>query len=220
MQNLTLLEEDEESFFGRLVTMDECWVYLYDPETKEMSKEWKHSTSPPPKNAKVQKSRGKVMLSVFWDCRGVILTDYLEEGRTITGAYYCTLLKKLRGALKEKRRGKLKNGVLPLADNAPAHSSQVATDEATRCCYEILPHPPYSPDLAPSDFVLFPEMKNPLRGRRFDDRDDVIEEVEQWFAGQSEEFYDGGLRKLRNGGRSVWPGVGTTWRSSECHVAK
>ena len=39
MQNLTLLDEDEESFFGRLVTMDECWVYLYDPETKEMSKE-------------------------------------------------------------------------------------------------------------------------------------------------------------------------------------
>ena len=78
-QNLTLLEQDEDNFFGRLVTMDECWVYLYDPETKEMSKEWKHSKSPPPKKAKVQKSAGKVMLSVFWDCRGVILTEYPEE---------------------------------------------------------------------------------------------------------------------------------------------
>ena len=46
-QMLTLLEQDEEDFFGRLVTMDESWIYLYDPETKEMSKEWKHSTSPP-----------------------------------------------------------------------------------------------------------------------------------------------------------------------------
>ena len=40
-------------------------------------------------------------------------------------------------------------------------------------------------------------MKNPLRGRRFDDRDDVIEEVEQWFAEQSEEFYNAGLRKVK-----------------------
>lgn len=45
-QNLTLLERNEDDFFARLVTMDECWVYLYDPETKEMSKEWKHPSSP------------------------------------------------------------------------------------------------------------------------------------------------------------------------------
>ena len=85
-QMLTLLEQDEEDFFGRLVTMDECWIYLYDPETKEMSKEWKHSKSPPPRKAKVQKSAGKVMVSFFGDCRGVILTDYLAKGQTITGA--------------------------------------------------------------------------------------------------------------------------------------
>ena len=91
----------------------------------------------------------------------------------------------------------LTKGVRLLADNAPAHSSQAAGEEATRCGYQILPHPPYSPDLAPSDFFLFPEMKNPLRGRRFDDRDDVIEEVEQWFAEQSEEFYNAGLRKVK-----------------------
>ena len=48
-QMLTLLEQDEEDFFGRLVTMDESWIYLYDPETKEMSKEWKHTTSSPTK---------------------------------------------------------------------------------------------------------------------------------------------------------------------------
>ena len=45
-QNLTLLERNEDDFFARLVTMDEGWVYLYDPETKEMSKEWKHPSSP------------------------------------------------------------------------------------------------------------------------------------------------------------------------------
>ncbi|KAJ7345950.1 hypothetical protein JRQ81_001900 [Phrynocephalus forsythii] len=47
-QNLTLLERNEDNFFACLVTKDECWVYLYDPDTKEMSKEWKHPSSPPP----------------------------------------------------------------------------------------------------------------------------------------------------------------------------
>ena len=168
-QALDLLQQDEEDFFRRLVTMDECWVYvyLYDPETKEMSKQWKHATSPPPKKAKVQKSGGKVMVSVFWDCRGVILTDYLAKGQTITGAYYCNLLSKLRDAIKQKRRGMITRGVRLLADNAPVHTCQAAAVEARRCGFEILPHPPYSPDLAPSDFFSFPEMKKPLRGRLF-----------------------------------------------------
>ncbi|KAJ7304959.1 hypothetical protein JRQ81_010669 [Phrynocephalus forsythii] len=61
-QNLTLLEQNEDNFFACLVIMDECWVYLYNPETKEMSNEWKHPSSPPPKKVNVQKSAGKVML--------------------------------------------------------------------------------------------------------------------------------------------------------------
>jgi len=91
----------------------------------------------------------------------------------------------------------LTKGVRLLADNAPAHSSQAAVMEARQCGYEILPHPPYSPDLAPSDFFLFPQMKTPLRGRRFDDTDEVIEEVEQWFSTQSEDFYNGGMRSVK-----------------------
>lgn len=150
-----------------------------------------------PRKAKVQKSAGKVMVSVFWDCRGVIFTDYLAKGETITSAYYCTLLHKLRDALKTKRRGMLTKDVRLLVDNAPAHSSQAANMEARRCGHEILSHPPYSPDLAPSDFFLFPQMKTPLRGRRFDDTDEVIQEVEQWFSTQSEEFYNEGMRSIK-----------------------
>ncbi|XP_076066163.1 uncharacterized protein LOC143039801 [Oratosquilla oratoria] len=82
--------------------------------------------------AKVQKSAGKVMLLVFWDCRGVILTDYLTKGQTIASAYYCTLLNKLRDAVKKKRRGMLIKGIRLFADSAPAHSSQGAVVEA-RC---------------------------------------------------------------------------------------
>ena len=102
-------------FLGSMETMDKSWMYLHDPETKEMSKERKHTTSLCPKKTKVQKSAGKFMLSVFQDCRPIILTDYLAKGQTISSKYNCTLLNKLRDALKEKRCSRVTKGVGPLA---------------------------------------------------------------------------------------------------------
>ena len=84
---------------------------------------------------------------------------YLEQGRTINGAYYAAELRRLRHEISRKRRGKLNRSVLLLQDNAPAHTSQVAMIAATECGFEVLPHPPYSPDMAPSDFYLFPKIE-------------------------------------------------------------
>ena len=86
------------------------------------------------------------MASIVWDSLGVIMVDYLEEGRKIYGAYYQEIVK--------KRRGMLTRGVLLLQDNAPAHTSQVAMAAATKCSFEVLPHPPYSPELTPLDFYV------------------------------------------------------------------
>ena len=116
-QLLEICNEDEDNFFSRLVTMDESWIHYFDPETKEASKQWKHVGSPPPKKARTQPSAGKVMLSVFWDQDGVILTDYLQKGHTITGQYYSTLLRKLLEEIKMKRRGMISKGVLLLHDD-------------------------------------------------------------------------------------------------------
>ena len=56
-----------------------------------------------------------------------------------------------------------------MQDNAPAHKSRLAMSAAIGCGYELLPHAPYSPDLAPSDFHLFKNMKKDLRGQVFAD---------------------------------------------------
>ena len=86
------------------------------------------------------------MASKFWDHQGVIMVDYLQEGRTINGAYYAEELRRLRQDIVRKRSGKLTQGVLLLQDYAPAHTSQVAMAAATECVFEVLPHPPSSPD--------------------------------------------------------------------------
>ena len=137
------------------------------------------------------------MASIFWDSQGVIIIDNLEQGRTINGAYYASKLKRPRQENARKRRGKLTCGVLLLQDNAPAHMSQVAMTAATECGFKILLHPPYSPDMAPSDFYLFPKLKFHLRSTLYGSNEGVIEAVNEYLGDQENAFYYEGIRKFK-----------------------
>ena len=75
-----------KKFLRRLVTIDETWIHHYTPESSEGSKQCVKPGKSAPKRPKMQQSAGKVMSSVFWDAHWVIFIDYLEKGRTITGA--------------------------------------------------------------------------------------------------------------------------------------
>lgn len=198
VQNLELFEADPEGFAARFITMDETWVHHFEPEYKQQSMQWKHPFSPTPRKARVVPSAGKVMASIFWDAKGVLLMDFLRKGETVTGMYYSSLLGKLRVAIKEKRKGMLSKGVLLHADNAPAHSSALAVGKVHECGFQIIQHPPYSPDLAPSDYYLFPNLKKHLAGTRFASDDDVIEAVEGYLGMQEETFYTEGIWKLQH----------------------
>ena len=124
------------------------------------------------------------------------MIDYLQQGRTINGAYYAAELRRLRQEIARKRRGKLTRGVLLLQDNATAHTSQVVMTAATECGFEVLPHPPYSPDMAPSDFYLFPKLKSNLRGTQFGSKEGVIAAVNEYLEDQEKDFYLEGISKL------------------------
>ena len=149
----------KDDFILRLVTVDEIWVHYYEPENKAQSRQWVGPGSPRPKKFNTHPSAGKVMATVFWDVKGVIMLDFLPKRSTITGVYYANLLDKLRTAIREKRRGKLSKCVLLQQDNARVHTCKVAMDAVERNGYELISHPAYSPDLAPSDFFLFPNLK-------------------------------------------------------------
>ena len=83
-----------------------------------------------------------------------------------------------------------------MQDIAPAHTSQVAMTAATECGFEVLPHPPYSPDMAPSDFCLFPKLKSNLRGTQFGSNEGVIAAVNEYLEDQEKDFYLDGISKL------------------------
>jgi len=74
--------------------------------------------------------------------------------------------------------------VLLLHDNVRPHTAHATVIFWNDGTVEILEHPPYSPDLAPSDFLLFPNTKKHLRAKRFKSHDDVKHEVQTWLPGQ------------------------------------
>ena len=197
-QCLTLFRRNPKEFLRRFVTVDETWVHWYTPETKEQSKQWTSPGNSAPKKAKTTPSAGKIMATVFWDAKGIILIDYLEKGKTVTGLYYAELLDRFDAELKKKRPHLAKKKVLFHHDNAPAHTSAVATAKLVELRYELLPHPPYSPDLAPCDFFLFPNLKKSLAGRKFASNEEVMAATEAYFDDLEQTYFTEGLKKLEN----------------------
>ena len=92
-------------------------------------------------------------------------------------------------------------------DNAPAYKSRVAQATIRECKFEQLNHPPYSPDLAPSDYYLFRNLKSVvwqpillkshLRGTRCQDDDELKAATEAWFEDQIDDFYFKGIDCLK-----------------------
>jgi len=137
------------------------------------------------------------MATLFWDEKGFLLLEFMSQKTSITGQTYANTITVLREAIKEKRRGKLSAGVLLLHNNAPDHMSAKSQAAIRQCVFQQLNHPPYNPDLAPSDYILFRVMKIFLRGKRFSRDEKVKEEVTMWFEEQSKDFFSRGIKTLQ-----------------------
>ena len=115
--------------------------------------------TPPQKNPSA-KILWKISRLDFFGYQDGILIVYLSKDQTINEEYYSSLLVPLKDILKEKRREKVTKGVLFLHDNAPAHRALATQKKLAYLGFQCRDHPPYSPDLAPSDYHLFPGLKN------------------------------------------------------------
>ncbi|PNF23675.1 Mariner Mos1 transposase [Cryptotermes secundus] len=187
-------EAEGDKFLDSIVTEDETWCHHYELESKTQSMEWRHPDSPR-KKFKTQPSAGKVMCMVFWDRWGVILLDFLEPGESVNCERYKMTLTKLKARISLVRPEKQTTFRLQ-HDNARPHTSLVTTPHIAKFGWTVLPYPPYSPDLAPSDFHLFGPMKDGLCGQHFPDNDAVIAAVRKWLASAGADFYGHGIQAL------------------------
>ena len=164
----------------------------------KLSPQWIGPGSPRPNKFKTQPFAGKVMATVFWDAKGIIMLDFLPKRSTITGVYYANLLDQLRTTIREKRQDKLSKRVLLQQDSTRVHTCKVAMDAVERKGHVLIPHPAYSPDLAPRDFFLFPNLKTDIRGLHFQSDEEVVTAVEEWVNGKDPDFFSSGLMALEH----------------------
>ena len=163
----------DPKFLTKIVTGDESWVFAYDPETKVQSAEWLTSSSPQPKKSRLVKSKEKVMLIAFFDIDCVVHHEFVLPGQTANGHFYVQVLQRLRDAVRRKRRDKWQGEWFLHHDNASSHTSLVVQQFLADKSIPVITQSPYSPDLAPSDFWLFPTQKMGLKGKRFATMEDI-----------------------------------------------
>lgn len=147
-------------FISRYVTIDKSWIHHYDAKTKAF-----FSSTQIENRAICRKGIAVIVLECSRN-----YPDHIFAKKKQSRAYYTQLIFKLRNVLKEKRREKLKNGVLFHQDNAPSPTSSIAMDasDAThQAGFELAERPPYSLDLAPSNYRLFSKLKKNLREKIF-----------------------------------------------------
>lgn len=186
---------NRKSFLHRIVTGDEKWIYFDNPKRQ---KSWvtpgQPSTSQPVRNIHGKKA----LLCIWWDQKGPIYYELLEPGVTVTGDRYRQQLKKLKRELKDKRQEWLNrtHKVILLHDNARPHIANVVKNYLNTIGWDVLPHAPYSPDLAPSDYHLFRSMQHGLSEQHFTSYEEVKNWLSGWLASKDEQFYWRGIYLL------------------------
>jgi len=122
--------------------------------------------------------------------------DFLTEHRTINAEYYSALLEDpAKTAIRNKRK-RAQTSVSFLQDNARPHMAARTMGTIQKLKWNVLPHPSYSLDLAPSDYHLFGPLKKHLGGKRFRNNEEVIQDVQEWLHWQPKDFFLSSICKL------------------------
>jgi [histone H3]-lysine36 N-dimethyltransferase SETMAR len=178
-----------------LITGDEKWV-LYVNHTHR--RQWLSSGEAGVATPRMDLHPKKVMLSVWWGVRGIVYWELLPNGCTITSDLYCQQLDRLAQKLKGKQ-----DRVYFLHDNARPHVAKSTREKLLQLGWITIPHPAYSPDLAPTDYHLFRSLSNYMREKKFPDENDLKLNLENFFNNKSLDFYERGIVSLPDRWRQV-----------------
>ena len=138
------------------------------------------------------------MLYIWWDQKGVLYYELLKPGETINGERYRTQIIRFKRAIAEKRpEYAIRHEVIIFHhDNARPYVAIPVKNYLENSGWEVLPHPPYSPDLAPSHYHLFRSMQNALTGIRFTSEQGMKIWLDSFLAVKPAQFFWDGIHKL------------------------
>ena len=138
------------------------------------------------------------MLCIWWDQKDVLYYELLKLGETTNGERSWTQLIRLKTAIAEKRPeyATRHEAIVLHYDNAQPHVSIPVKNYLEKSGWEVLRHPPYSPDPAPSDYHLFRSMQNALTGIRFTSEQGIKNCLDSFLAAKPAQFFWDRIHKL------------------------
>jgi histone-lysine N-methyltransferase SETMAR len=159
-QMLQILENDEINAFEHILTLDETWLPFY----LEQESMWVPASTTSPTKVKMENRKEKMMLTVAWNAEAFILVKGVERGRTVTAEYFQQEI--LLPLWKYYYQTKDTSIYWIHFDNASPHTAETTQDLLKAMGLNVMPQPPYSPDISPCDFYLFGRVKREMRGRK------------------------------------------------------
>jgi [histone H3]-lysine36 N-dimethyltransferase SETMAR len=192
-----LSRHDNCPFWKNVLTSDEKWVYYENPVRHG---EWRSPGQAPGTTPRRDLWARKAMLCIWWDYQGVVYYEVLNYGQILDADLYCQQLDRLREVLAIKRPSLVnRNRLIYQRDNARPHSAKKTQQKIkTFSGWEVLPHPPYSPDIAPSDYHLFRPLQTFLNNKTFNDIIGIRSEIDKFIDITPQLFYEEGIKKLAN----------------------
>ena len=170
-----VLEKSRDNEYRDIITGDQSWfLYQYPPKGQ-----WVLEDDETPTFPNTQIFTDKMMITVIWGVFGTYILDELPQGEHLNSKYFIEhILKPLESKEHEiwPRRGKQK--IWLHLDNCRVHNSKETQKEIENSVFQRTAHPPYSPDLAPSDFFLFGYVKGKLKGRSFNSREEIFDAIQ------------------------------------------
>ena len=152
-----------------IVTGDETWIYHFQPDSKAKNKVWVSSEGDRPVMARRCKTSNRMLFVIFFDWKGPVLQIPVPKGSSVTGKFYReSVLTQLVDFYQKRRPCTGVHSIKLLHGNAPAHKSAMVQEYLKKSGLNVLDHPPYSLDLSPCEFWLFPRLKEMLAGHRFE----------------------------------------------------
>lgn len=182
----------------KIVTCDEKWILYDNPKRQKLWLTAHRPGEPSTSIAKPNIHAKKVLLCIWWDQKGVIHYELLQQNQTMTAELYQEQLIRVNDALEEKRpfAGSERRKVILLQDNAWSRTVKNTLETIFDLGWEILPHAAYSPDLAPSDYHLFRALQHHLTDSRFKSDEEVEKSLDEFINSKPPSFFRSGIRQL------------------------
>lgn len=181
-------------FLKQIVTGDEKWIYYRYADNRN---QWINKDAPAPVIVRRQRFEKKALLCCWWNIDGIIHFEVIRDGQAINAEIYSKQLQRVHDVL-EIRYPEIVNRkrVILQQDNAKPHTAKRTREKIKELDFDLLPHPAYSPDLAPSDYYLFRSMAHFLRGRCFANDDEVRSGCQEFFESKEPGWYRKGIEML------------------------